>query len=73
MALAQRRRSTTQGTAQGELTPADAWPWKHAVTCRPCTARPCGLSRITLEITGVRVERLQGHQRRRRRRGMLQR
>jgi hypothetical protein len=43
--------------ADGDLTVADAWPWKrkqlNSIHC------PRGLSRITLELTDVRVERLQ--------------
>ena len=43
--------------ADGEQTKADAWPWKSKAL--PSIHCPRGLSRITLEITGVRVERLQ--------------
>jgi len=41
----------------GSLTVADAWPWKRAYL--PSMFCPQGLSRITLEVTGIRVERLQ--------------
>lgn len=44
--------------ADGSWTVADAWPWRrpqlNSIHC------PRGLSRIDLEITGVRVERLNG-------------
>ncbi|NDZ11537.1 hypothetical protein C7T35_01185 [Variovorax sp. WS11] len=43
--------------ADGSLTVADAWPWKRSYL--PPMHCPRGLSRITLEVTGVRVERLQ--------------
>lgn len=43
--------------ADGSLTVADAWPWKRSYL--PPMHCPRGLSRIDLEITGVRVERLQ--------------
>lgn len=43
--------------ADGTLTVADAWPWKRSYL--PPMHCPRGLSRIDLEITGVRVERLQ--------------
>ncbi|WP_045764951.1 hypothetical protein [Xanthomonas albilineans] len=43
--------------ADGALTAADAWPWKRSYL--PAMQCPFGLSRITLEITDVRVERLQ--------------
>ena len=43
--------------ADGSLTVADAWPWKRSYL--PPMHCPRGLSRIDLEITDVRVERLQ--------------
>ena len=44
-------------SADGVLTVADAWPWKR--NNLPSMHCPRGLSRIDLEVTGVRVERLQ--------------
>ena len=43
--------------ADESFTVADAWPWKNDVL--PSIHCPRGLSRITLEIVSVRVERLQ--------------
>lgn len=43
--------------ADGTITKADAWPWKRNYL--PPMHCPRGLSRIDLEVTGVRVERLQ--------------
>jgi len=42
--------------ADGALTMADAWPWKRSYL--PPMHCPRGLSRIDLEVTGARVERL---------------
>lgn len=43
--------------ADGAITKADAWPWKRAQL--PAMFCPKGLSRITLEITEARIERVQ--------------
>lgn len=43
--------------ADGDLTVADAWPWK--LKTLPAMFCPKGLSRLTLEVKAVRVERLQ--------------
>lgn len=42
--------------ADGALTPLDTWPWKRNQL--PGMFMPRGLSRITLDVVGVRVERL---------------
>lgn len=43
--------------ADGTYSKLDTWPWqRHVLTAIHC---PRGLSRITLEVTDVRVERLQ--------------
>lgn len=43
--------------ADEEWTKLDAWPWKRSVL--PAIHCPRGLSRIDLDVAGVRVERLQ--------------
>ncbi len=43
--------------ADGRTTPLDTWPWKRER--QPGMFMPRGMSRITLEVTSVRVERLQ--------------
>jgi hypothetical protein len=43
--------------ADGSLTVADAWPWKRSYL--PPMHCPRGLSRMLLEVTSVRVERVQ--------------
>ncbi len=42
--------------ADGSYTKADAWPWKN--NALPSIHCPLGLSRFTLELTDVRVQRL---------------
>lgn len=49
--------STSTYCADGAFTRADEWPWKRNKL--PSIHMPRGLCRITLEITNVRVERLQ--------------
>ncbi len=48
---------TSVFVADGTRTKADAWPWK--LKTLPGMFMPRGLSRITLEVVSVRVERLQ--------------
>lgn len=43
--------------ADGSLTVADAWPWKRSYL--PPMFCPRGLSRMLLEVTSVRIERVQ--------------
>jgi hypothetical protein len=43
--------------ADGGLTPLDRWYWKRDIL--PSIHCPYGLSRLTLEVTGVRVEQVQ--------------
>ena len=53
------RETSTQASfaADRKLTELDTWPWKRGVlSAIHC---PRGLSRLTLEVTSVRVERLQ--------------
>lgn len=50
-------RAVSEYAADGGVTVADAWPWKLKVL--PSMFCPRGLSRITLEVTGIRVEQLQ--------------
>lgn len=47
----------SQYIADDAWTVADAWPWKRDTL--PGMFMPRGLRRITLDVTGVRVERLQ--------------
>lgn len=53
----EERWCTSHFIADGAPTLADAWPWKPKML--PGMYCPRGLSRITLEIISVRVERLQ--------------
>lgn len=50
-------RDTAIYAADGAETKLDTWPWQRDVL--PSIHCPRGLSRITLEVTDVRVERLQ--------------
>lgn len=50
-------RDTAFYSADCAPTKLSAWPWKRSTL--PAAGCPRGLSRITLEITSVRVERLQ--------------
>jgi hypothetical protein len=47
---------TSVFVADGARTKADAWPWK--LKTLPGMFMPYGLRRITLEVTGVHIERL---------------